>query len=106
MSLRLKDLSLSGMFKQYSDHSQKYENYASDPNNGSKKATITVVILYLLLVIVLFAIWIWALVAIIKFWDDIPTWAKVVGIIGILPVVPFGSLLSLIVIYASKKKRN
>lgn len=53
------------------------------------------------------AIWIWALVAVIKFWGVLPTWAKVVGLLGLFHVIPgFGPVITLIVVYASKSVKK
>ena len=47
------------------------------------------------------ALWIWALVAIIKFWNYMPTWARVVSLLALLAGIG-GPVVSLIVVYASK----
>ena len=54
---------------------------------------------------VLLAIWIWALVVTIQFWNFIPTWAKVIALIGLFTGVG-GPVLTLIVVYASKSNKR
>ena len=52
--------------------------------------------------LILIILWIWGLLITIKFWKEIPTWAKVLAIIGL--VVPFlGPVLTIIVVYISRK---
>ena len=52
--------------------------------------------------LILLILWIWGLLITIKFWKEIPTWAKVLAIIGL--VVPFlGPVLTIIVVYISRK---
>ena len=47
--------------------------------------------------LVLIALWIWGLVITIKYWNEIPLWAKILAIIGL--VTGFGPLLTIIVVY-------
>ncbi len=37
-----------------------------------------------ILSLLLFLVWIWGVVITIKYWDEIPLWAKVLAILGIL----------------------
>jgi hypothetical protein len=53
----------------------------------------------LFITLITLAITVWALYSIIKFWDKIPQWAKVLGIIGLLCF----PLLTIVVVYASKQ---
>jgi len=53
----------------------------------------------------LLAIWIWALIVTIKFWNFIPVWARVIALIGLFTGVG-GPVLTLIVVYASKSKKK
>ena len=50
-------------------------------------------------------IWIWALVVLILYWNDIPDWAKIIGLIGLF-FPTFGPIISLIVIYVTKFSKN
>lgn len=107
MSLKLKDLSISGVLKQYSERSKNSENYGDDngsSSSGNKKTAIAIIIVFLLLIIVMFAVWIWALVAIVKYWHYMPTWARAIGVIGLLPFVPIGCVVTLVLVYATKGK--
>lgn len=49
-----------------------------------------------------FGIWIWGIVVLIKYWKEIPDWAKVLGVLGLLPIIPFGPVLTLICVYVGK----
>jgi hypothetical protein len=55
-----------------------------------------------IVLLVLLVLWLWALYALIRFWSDIPLWAKVIGIIGLFSYAIGGPVISLIVIYASR----
>jgi len=46
--------------------------------------------------------WIWAVVILVKYWSQLPGWAKVLGLIGVLPIMPGGQILTIIVVYISK----
>jgi hypothetical protein len=60
---------------------------------------------FLTFFVILLAFWIWALVATIKFWDFLPTWAKVLALIGLLTGIG-GPLLTLIAVYVGKSPKK
>lgn len=45
--------------------------------------------------------WIWAVYALISKWNLLPDWAKVLGVLGLIPGVPVGHIITLIVAYAA-----
>ena len=59
---------------------------------------------FLLLIAVSIGIWIWAIVVLIKYWDRLPDWAKVLGVLGLIPAVPLGPVVTLICVYVAKPK--
>ena len=62
--------------------------------------------IFVIVALVVVALWFWALYATIKFWKLLPTWAKVIAVIGLLSgwMYGVGTLITLIVVYASKKR--
>jgi hypothetical protein len=56
-----------------------------------------------IVLLVLLVLWLWALYALIRYWSDIPLWAKLIGIIGLCSYAVGGPVISLIVIYASRR---
>jgi len=58
-----------------------------------------------IVLVLAFVLWIWALVVTIKYWHQLPDWAKVLAIIGLLPWF-FGPILTLIVVYVSQGGRS
>jgi hypothetical protein len=58
------------------------------------------------IVVVWTALWIWNLVAIIHFWNVLPVWAQVIGILGLVPSVGLGNIIALVVIYVAKKGKG
>lgn len=80
-------------------NNRKKEGYdASDA--GSAVGSLLVLGLMLFLT---FGIWIWGIIVLVKYWKEIPIWAKVLGIVGLLPILPFGPVLTLICVYAGQK---
>lgn len=49
------------------------------------------------IIVVCLVIWIWALVITIMYWNNLPTWAKVIGILGL--VTGIGPVVTIIVVY-------
>ena len=60
------------------------------------------VIPFLIVLLISLVIWIWALVATVKYWNQLPEWAKVISILGILPILPGGPIVTLVVVYIAK----
>lgn len=91
--------SLVDMINRYRRY--KKENY--DDESDSQKVIMGMSQgLFAIIVILSFAIWIWALVVLVIFWRHLPDWAKVVGILGLLPIVPGGSIITLVTVYIAK----
>jgi hypothetical protein len=57
---------------------------------------------FLVILLVSFAIWIWALVVTIKYWKQLPEWAQVISVLGLLPIIPGGPIVTLVVVYVTK----
>ncbi len=50
-----------------------------------------------------FSIWIWAIVVTVKYWKQLPTWARVLAVIGLITGVG-GPIMTLIVVYIGKEQ--
>lgn len=50
--------------------------------------------------LLILALWIWGLAITIKYWNEIPLWAQIFAIIGL--VTGFGPLLTIIVVYVGR----
>ena len=59
--------------------------------------------IFLIILLISIALWIWAIVALVKYWKVLPSWAQVLGVIGLLPIFPGGPILTLIVVYIGKQ---
>ena len=59
--------------------------------------------LFLFFLLLVVGLWIWAIVVLIKYWTKLPTWAKALGVIGLVPGLPGGPVLTLIVVYIGKQ---
>lgn len=97
----LQNLSVAKMIEHYQTY-RKRENYTKGDSGNTKVAGLALG-LFLLLFVVVIGLWIWAIVVLIRYWKVMPTWAKVIGFLGIIPVFPFGSVVTLVVVYATKE---
>lgn len=62
---------------------------------------------FLVVLAITIGIFIWALILTMHHWHDIPTWAKVVsmlGLIGAVTTLPIGPIITIIVVLVSKNK--
>ena len=114
--MHLQQMSITGLAEQLHNKKTRERYYdPNDPNNpnynpGAGAAAGAAVgvasgVLAVVLIIGL-AIWIWALVVTLKFWKVLPEWAKVIGVLGLLPVVPLGPVVTLIVVYIAKSSKK
>ena len=60
---------------------------------------IAIFVIFLLLGLV---IWIWAIVILIKNWNVMPDWAKILGVIFVTPIMPI-PIATLLIAYLAKK---
>lgn len=60
---------------------------------------------FLTLYLITLAIWIWALVYLIQNFQNLQTWAKIVGILFLIPSIPFGPIVTLIVVKFGQIKK-
>lgn len=78
------------------------EGYTITTNNAGAYLGMSAVMFMTVLLISL-GIWIWALVVTIKYWDQIPPWAKVLALVGLLTGIG-GPILSLVAVYIGKEQ--
>jgi hypothetical protein len=86
---------------------QSVENYNGDgidPTTTDGSILGLSIGFFLLLLLVSIGIWIWAIVVLIKYWNQLPDWAKVLGVLGVIPAVPLGPVVTLICVYVAKTK--
>ncbi len=58
---------------------------------------------FMIVFIIGLAIWIWAVVSLVKYWKVLPDWARIVGLISLFPILPIGGpIVTLIVVYIAK----
>lgn len=60
----------------------------------------------LVFMVIILALWIWALIVTINYWNFLPTWAKVFAIIGLLTMQFGGPVMTLIVVYITKNSNK
>ena len=60
--------------------------------------------MFVFVLLISIAVWVWALIELVKNWSGMPDWAKFIGVIGLLGVVTgVGPVITLIAIYVTKK---
>ena len=56
-------------------------------------------VMNIILSFILFVFWIWGILITIKYWGELPTWAKVLAILGI---ILYGGPFTVIVVYIGR----
>lgn len=107
--------SLASLLNEYSKNKEMIHAYLQnktvegykDDDDDNNVAYVGVGIgLFVMLVVISLIVWIWAIVVTIKYWKVLPDWARVVAILGLIPVIPGGPIVSLIVVYITKGSRH
>ena len=82
-----------------------YDSRSILDNDNNKNILILGMALELFLVVLILHIilWVWAVMLLINNWYAIPFWVKLISIVGIMPFVPYGALVTIILISATKK---
>ena len=96
------DYSLYGLVNAYNEHmKEKYDN----PQQQQQVSNVVGMTFgfFIFMSIVTIVIWILAIFLTVKYWKVLPSWAKVLAIIGILPIFPFGPILTIIVVLIGKQ---
>ena len=82
------------------------ENFTSEEEEEEKKMLGIGTTAFVVILVLNILLWIWALKSLIKYKNEIPTWALIIGILGLIGfIIPGGPLLTLIVVYASKGRK-
>ena len=61
--------------------------------------------IFIFMFLISLALWIWAVVILVKYWNQLPSWAQVLGVIGVLPILPGGPILTIIAVYIGKSQK-
>jgi len=100
--------SLQSLLKAYKDNyplinaylkGESVEGY-NDYAGGAAIAGMSVGI-FLLVIFLTFGLWIWGLIITIKYWKELPVWAQVIAILGLVGFF-VGPLLTIIIVYVGK----
>lgn len=99
--------SLASLLQEYSKNKEIIHAYMQnktvegyeDPNTTASYIGVGV---FIAILIVSLIIWIWALVVTIKYWDHLPVWARVVSVLGLIPIIPGGPIVTLVVVYIAR----
>ena len=57
--------------------------------------------LFSVLMVLIWIMWLWALIVLVIWWNDIADWAKILGVIGLI-FPSIGPAITLLVVYISK----
>lgn len=98
--------SIFNMMKEFRENKPIIEAYLKNQSVEGSNDTVNVIAglsigMFLTLIMLGIAIWVWAIVVTIKYWNQLPVWAQILAIIGLLTGVG-GPIMTLIVVYVGK----
>jgi len=94
--------SMNNMFKEYYNNSNLIESYVKSRSHEGFTSTRIMgltISMFLVVFALTLALWVWSIWAIIKYWDMMSDFAKIVGVLGLVFGIP---VVTLIAVYASK----
>lgn len=101
----LDKLSLQNIVKEYKNNLEiSKENLDSETDSktdfktDSKTSNVLPVGLFVTLLIIATVIYIWAIVLLIKHWNKLNDVSKIIGLFGVLPNVPIGPIMTIVVV--------
>lgn len=103
--MNLMNMSIAGLSKELKRRQKIREGFDDDDSGTAAAVGISATILVVALLINL-ALWIWGLVITIKYWKMLPEWAQIFAVLGLLPVLPFGPIVTLVVVYVGKAAKS
>ena len=62
--------------------------------------------LFIPILIIMLVIYIWAIYVLVKYWKQLPVWAQIIGVLGVIPGVPLSPIATLIVVYIGKNMKK
>ena len=86
-----------------------FKGDSNDDDNDGKNATILGmgIAIFLVLLMISLAIFITALYLLIKDWDYLPDWAKILGVLGlVLFIGPIGPIMTIVIVLVGKDQRR
>lgn len=108
--------SLTELYKAYNENkvaidayikNKPVENYGDDNNTVSILGMTIGFGVFLLIVFIYLVFYIWAIFALVQNWDNMPDFAKWLGLAAlVIPFIPGGPVLTLILVYATKTKSS
>ena len=75
-------------------------------NPNAQKAISAILGAVLLMLLLAIVLWFVALYLLVKHWNDLPVWARGLGVIGLIPQVPLGPVITIIVVLAGKNMKK
>jgi len=95
------------IYYQYQEYQKVQENYGKEDqkvNQDQKEAILGMTVaVFMTVLLIVMALWITALVLLVNNWNKLQDWAKVLGVIGVLPMLPGGPLLTIIVVLCGRQ---
>ena len=96
--------SFNNMLKEYYNNKELIHAYIKGDSiegyNDDKGTTIMGlgIVMFMFVFFIVFALWIWALVVTIKYWNVLPSWAQIIAILSLIGMLG-GPVVTLIVVY-------
>ena len=99
--------SIVELMTKYQNYKKIKENYDQKLGPGGQEqvnATLGMAIgVFITVCVIILVCWIIAIVLLVQNWKILPDWAKVIGFLGVIPVVPGGPILTIIIVLCARQ---
>ena len=99
--------SLNGMLSAYRENKQMVDAYmrgdiVENLDDDDKKVLGMPIAVFVLTLVIVLIIWIWALVLLVTYFNTMPIWAQILGVLGVVPGLTVGPLITIILVYVTR----
>jgi hypothetical protein len=106
--MSIADFNMLTMCNAWNENQDMIQTYLSDPETFSLKEDIdkeaailgVSVPVFIFILIIQLIIFVWSVYALTKYWNRLPQWVQIVGIVGLIFGLP---IITLVAVYAGKK---
>ena len=93
---------IESYIKGESIESYKYSDMSDDGTEDNLIFGMSVGVFLIFFIFVL-GLWIYALMILLKYWKNLPDWAKIIGVLGLL--TGLGPVVTIVVVYVGKDQK-
>jgi hypothetical protein len=101
------DYSISNLYAEYKKNSVLVHAYCAGSTVENLKDSSVMgltVGVFVVVLIVSLVFWITGIYLLSHYWNSLPMWVKIIGVLGVIPGVPLGPIVTVVLVLVFKKR--